>query len=121
MDIAQELYNHLPSDCKQDIDSGDAKLIFKGGNIIIVDTCEVELFNVLPLLLTKFGFCIVITYRGKAHYTHFAEILCRTKGVAYFINNHKHDYRRKNLKIISWEDYKNNKGSSKTAVVEAPF
>lgn len=100
--LFKELENTLPEDCKEAINSGAAEIVFKSRNFAIIDSAEVILFNCLPIISCKFGFCIVIPYNGKVSYTSFGEIVCRTRGILKFKNNFKCDYRRSNLEVTPW-------------------
>jgi hypothetical protein len=102
--IFNELESSLPTDCKEALDNGTAELVFKGTNFAIVDKEEVALFKCLPLIITKFGFCIAIPYGGKVSYTCFSEIACRTRGITKFKNGFKCDYRTDNLEITPWAE-----------------
>lgn len=109
MSIFNELESSLPADCKEALENGTAELVFKGANFAIIDKDEVPLFKCLPLIITKFGFCIAIPYAGKVSYTCFSEITCRVRGVTKFKNNFKCDYRTANLEITPWAEINNNK------------
>jgi hypothetical protein len=101
-DIFKQLEQSLPSDCLAAIESEEAEVVFKNNNFAILDKSDVSLFKILPLIMSKFGFCICIPYKNNTHYTTLGEILCRTKGRVLFKNSFKNDYRICNLVIEPW-------------------
>lgn len=106
--VLNELEKSFPIDCRNDIESGKAKVVFKYTNFAIVDADDASLFEILPLVLSTYGYCIAIPYKNKTKigYTSFGEIICRKKGKVTFKNRFKFDYRKSNLLIENWDTKK---------------
>lgn len=101
-DIFRDLEQNLPRECLAAVRSGEAVVVSKFGNFAIVDADEADLFKCLPLIMTRYGFAIVINYNGKTSTTNLGEIVCRKRGIVRFKNNFKCDYRKSNLEIKEW-------------------
>lgn len=103
--VLNELEKSFPIECKNDIENGKAKVVFKYTNFAILDSEDVSLFEILPLVLATYGFCIAIPYKNKTKigYTSLGEIICRRKGKVKFKNGFKCDYRKSNLIIEAWD------------------
>lgn len=99
----------LPHDCREAIELGVAVIRIKFGSLCVIDTQEASLFDVLPIIHTKFGFAISIPYRKGYLNTFFAEVISRKRGKVTYLNGCSFDLRLENIEIEEWVDYHNNK------------
>lgn len=93
----------LPATTSAAIDAGLAVIKAKFGNFCVVDIEDADLFDVLPLTFTKYGFAIIVTCKnGKLLTTNFAEIVKRQRGKARYNNSCFADLRKNNIEIEAW-------------------
>lgn len=99
-----DIYDKLPEDCREALNKGDAIIKFKYGSYCIIDTEDESLFDVLPLIGTRFGFAVCNINNGRRYNTYFHEILCRQRGIISYNNKCRLDLRKCNINIKPWDD-----------------
>lgn len=93
----------LPPETAKAISDGVAVVKGKFGNFCVVDSEDASLFDILPLVFTKYGFALSITCRnGKVLTTNLTEILKRVRGRTFYKNGCLADLRKVNLTVHAW-------------------
>jgi len=111
--MSKDIYDKLPQDTIDAIESGAAVIKVKFGSFCVVDEDMGDLFDILPLISQRWGFALSIPTKDKVYNTYFSEIVCKQRGKVTYKNNCRLDLRECNLEVEPWEEFNINKESAR--------